>query len=163
MNGNSMKESNLRKSESEVLKQIMGLKKQGKTIVFTNGVFDIIHPGHIELLKKSKSFGDILVVGLNTDKSVKINKGDKRPIFPFEERKKLLLAIEFVNFVIGFNEKTPINLISKIIPDILVKGGDYKPEEVVGREIVEKNGGKLILINLISEYSTSKIIENCLK
>jgi glycerol-3-phosphate cytidylyltransferase len=163
MNGNSMKESNLRKSESEVLKRIMGLKKQGKTIVFTNGVFDIIHPGHIKLLKKSKSFGDILVVGLNTDKSVKINKGDKRPIFPFEERKKLLLAIEFVDFVIGFNEKTPINLISKIIPDILVKGGDYKPEEIVGREIVEKNGGKLILINLISEYSTSKIIENCLK
>ncbi len=157
-----MKELNLKKSDSDILKQIQELKKQGKIIVFTNGVFDIIHPGHIELLKKAKSFGDILIVGLNSDKSVKINKGDKRPIFSFEERKKLLLAIEFTDFVIGFDDKTPINLISTIIPDILVKGGDYNPEDVVGREIVEENGGKLILINLVSEYSTSKIIEKCL-
>ncbi len=155
-------ESNLKISEADIFNKIRELKKAGKTIVFTNGVFDIIHPGHIELLREAKSYGDILIVGLNTDRSVKINKGEKRPIFTFEDRKKLLLAIEYVDFVIGFDEKTPYNLIQKIVPDILVKGGDYKPNEVVGRDIVENNGGKLILIKLLPEYSTSEIIKKCL-
>ena len=133
----------------------------GKKIVFTNGVFDIIHPGHIELLEFAKKNGECLVVGINDDDSVKrLNKGDERPIFTLNERMEVLEAIEIVDYIIPFSQDTPLELINALCRvDVLVKGGDYKPEEVVGREKVEDSGGKLLLFEFKSAYSTSSLIE----
>jgi len=136
------------------------IKNKNKTVVFTNGVFDIIHPGHIELLEFAKNSGDILIVGLNTDNSIKRLKGNSRPIFPLAERMEILSAIEFVDYLIPFSEDTPLKLIKSLYKvDILVKGGDYSPEQVVGREEVEETGGKLLLFQFKSNYSTSSIID----
>jgi rfaE bifunctional protein nucleotidyltransferase chain/domain len=129
-----------------------------KTIVFTNGCFDIIHQGHIEYLIKAKKLGDILVVGLNTDASVKKIKGAGRPIQDQESRAKVLAAMYFVTYVVLFDEDTPYNLIKIVQPDFLVKGGDYKPENIVGYDIVKKNGGKVIAIPLVKGFSTTGII-----
>ncbi len=134
-------------------------KRTSKKIVFTNGVFDIIHPGHIELFQFAKSCGDIVIVGINTDDSIRRLKGDSRPVFPLAERMEILEAIEFIDFVIPFSEDTPLTLIKKLYKiDILIKGGDYKTNEVVGREEVEKSGGKLLIFQFQSNYSTSAII-----
>lgn len=135
-------------------------KRTSKKIVFTNGVFDIIHPGHIELFQFAKSCGDIVIVGINTDDSIRRLKGDTRPIFPLAERMEILEAIEFVDYIIPFSEDTPLELINKLQKiDVLVKGGDYKKNEVVGRKEVESTGGKLLLFQFKSNYSTSAIIE----
>ncbi|MCK5055735.1 MAG: adenylyltransferase/cytidyltransferase family protein [Candidatus Aminicenantes bacterium] len=133
----------------------------GKKIVFTNGVFDILHPGHIELLEFAGKSGDCLIVGINDDDSVKrLNKGEGRPIFPLGERMKVLAAIEFVDYIIPFSQDTPLALINGLSRvDVLVKGGDYKPDEVVGRESVEQAGGKLLLFEFKSGYSTSSLVE----
>jgi len=133
----------------------------GKKIVFTNGVFDIIHPGHIELLEFAKKNGDCLIVGINDDESVKrLNKGEGRPVFPLSERMEVLAAVEFVDYVIPFSQDTPSVLINALCRvDVLVKGGDYKPAEVVGREKVEAAGGQLLLFEIKSAYSTSSLIE----
>lgn len=133
----------------------------GKKIVFTNGVFDIIHPGHIELLEFAGKSGDCLIVGINDDDSVKrLNKGEGRPIYPLDERMKVLAAVEFVDYIIPFSQDTPLALINALCRvDVLVKGGDYKPGEVVGREKVEEAGGKLLLFEFKSAYSTSSLIE----
>ncbi|UCH14298.1 MAG: D-glycero-beta-D-manno-heptose 1-phosphate adenylyltransferase [Bacteroidales bacterium] len=130
-----------------------------KTIVFTNGCFDILHRGHIEYLSKAAKNGDILIVGLNTDRSVKKIKGAGRPYQDEKSRAMLLAALHFVNAVILFNEETPYELIKLIQPDVLVKGGDYKPEEIVGYDIVKAKGGKVITIDYVGGYSTSDIIE----
>ncbi|MCW8802763.1 MAG: D-glycero-beta-D-manno-heptose 1-phosphate adenylyltransferase [Ignavibacteriaceae bacterium] len=135
------------------------LKAEGKKVVFTNGVFDLIHSGHVDYLSKSKKLGDVLIVGLNTDDSVRRIKGDKRPILKQEERAFVLANIKPVDYVIFFNEDTPEKLISEIIPDVLVKGADWAVEKIVGREIVEKNGGKVINIEFVNDQSTSKIID----
>lgn len=129
-------------------------KKKGHKIVFTNGCFDIIHRGHIELLKKAGEYGDILIVAINTDDSVKRLKGDNRPINTCEDRAFVLNAIMFVDAVTSFEEDTPFEILNEIKPDVLVKGGDYKPEEVVGRDIVEK----VVIIPFVKGYSTSNII-----
>ena len=131
------------------------LKKQNKKIVFTNGCFDIIHIGHITLLKKAKSLGDILVVGLNSDESVKKLKGKERPIVPQNERAEILDSIKYVDYVVVFDELTPYKVITEIKPDIIVKGKDYKLKEVVGWGIVPK----IVRINLVKDRSTTGIIE----
>ncbi|MBK9098485.1 MAG: D-glycero-beta-D-manno-heptose 1-phosphate adenylyltransferase [bacterium] len=135
------------------------LKTEGKKVVFTNGVFDLIHAGHVDYLSKAKNLGDILVVGLNSDDSVRRIKGDKRPILKQKERTFVLANLKPVDYVVLFEEDTPEKLISEIIPDILVKGADWSVEKIVGKDIVEKHGGKVMNIEFVNDQSTSKIIE----
>lgn len=145
-------------SSSEILEKVGEWKKQGKSIVFTNGCFDILHRGHIDYLSKAADLGDKLIVGLNTDSSVRLqNKGDSRPIQDEGSRAYIMSALEAVSAVVLFSEETPINLITSISPDVLVKGGDYIKEEVVGFEQVTINGGEVVLIPFVEGYSTSSI------
>jgi len=143
--------------------KLTSLKDIGKKIVFTNGCFDIIHIGHIDYLKKAKALGDILVVGINSDKSVKNIKGKFRPIINEKERMQILEAFYFVDFVTLFQEDTPYNLIKTIKPDILVKGGDWDIKNIVGRDIVENSGGIVTTIPYLKGYSTSNIIKKILE
>jgi len=133
------------------------LREAGKTVVFTNGCFDIIHAGHIDYLWFSRSLGDVLVVGINSDASVKLNKGPTRPIVPQEDRAILLAAFEAIDYVVMFEEKEPLRLIESVLPDILVKGKDWS-HYVSGRDIVERNGGKIVLADLVQGRSTTNII-----
>ena len=142
----------------EVLKQIQWLRKQDKKIVFTNGCFDVIHRGHIELIKFSKAQGDILILGLNSDKSIKILKGPERPINNQHDRATVLAALEDIDFVCIFEEETPIKLIEAIKPDILIKGAHWS-HNVVGQEFVEANGGKIVLMPILEGKSSTSIIE----
>jgi len=132
-------------------------------IVFTNGCFDIIHRGHIEYLAQAASYGDILIIGLNTDNSVSRIKGENRPVQDEYARAITLAALQFVNAVVLFDENTPYDLIQKIQPDILIKGSDYKPENIVGYDIVKAKGGKIVTIDFIDGYSTTSIIEKLKK
>lgn len=150
-------------SLSEVKTIRSKLKAEGKKVVFTNGVFDLIHAGHVDYLSKAKKLGDILFVGLNSDESVKRIKGDKRPILKQEERAFILSKLKPVDFVVLFDEDTPEKLISEIVPDILVKGADWAVEKIVGKDVVEKNGGKVMNIEFVNDQSTSKIIDLILK
>jgi rfaE bifunctional protein nucleotidyltransferase chain/domain len=134
-------------------------REKGKKIVFTNGCFDIIHAGHVDYLEKAKSLGDFLVVGLNSDESVKRLKGPTRPVNPLEQRKKVLQALKPVDLVIVFEEDTPERLIKEIKPDVLVKGGDWKIENIVGADFVMSYGGKVYTIDFVYDTSTTKIIE----
>ena len=134
------------------------LRKAGRKIVFTNGCFDLLHIGHITYLKESRELGDILIVGLNTDSSVRRLKGENRPIISEDERSHVLAALECVDYVVLFDEDTPIELIKAVRPDILVKGADYTVEEVVGHEIVESYGGRVHLMPIVGNMSTSTII-----
>lgn len=134
-------------------------REKGKKIVFTNGCFDIIHAGHVDYLEKAKSLGDFLVVGLNSDDSVKRLKGPTRPVNPLEQRKKVLQALKPVDLVIVFEEDTPERLIKEIKPDVLVKGGDWKIENIVGADFVMSYGGKVCTIDFVYDTSTTKIIE----
>jgi len=134
-----------------------------KKIVFTNGCFDILHLGHIDYLSKAKDLGDILLIGLNTDDSVKRLKGDNRPIKNQQEREILLASLQFVDGVILFDEDTPYKLIQKIKPDILVKGSDYKKEEIVGADIIQNTGGEIITIDFLEGYSTTAILDKIRK
>ena len=141
-----------------LLGRVRELKESDKKIVFTNGCFDLLHVGHINFLNEARGLGDVLVVGLNTDRSVRALKGPNRPILPQEERSHLLAALECVDFVILFDDDTPINIIKEVRPDFLVKGSDYTKEKVVGHDIVESYGGKIILISLVDNVSTTSII-----
>ncbi|MDR1758224.1 MAG: D-glycero-beta-D-manno-heptose 1-phosphate adenylyltransferase [Bacteroidales bacterium] len=132
---------------------------RNQKVVFTNGCFDILHLGHVEYLLKAKSLGDILVVGLNSDVSVKRLKGDNRPIHPEHARAMVLAALLFVDYVIIFEEDTPYNLIRYIAPDVLVKGGDYRAEDVVGADIMKTNGGKVVIIPLTEGFSTTRVLQ----
>lgn len=134
------------------------LKEKGKKIVFTNGCFDIIHKGHIIYLNAAKELGDYLIVGLNSDESVKRIKGNSRPINSEEDRALILENLKAVDAVVIFNEETPINLIEKINPDFLVKGGDWKENDIVGAEFVKANGGKVVTIKYVDNYSTTSLI-----
>lgn len=129
-----------------------------KQIVFTNGCFDILHAGHVDYLQKAAELGDVLIVGLNSDESVRRLKGASRPINNQHDRAKILCSLECVDYVAVFDEDTPLELIKILVPDVLVKGGDYKPEEVIGRKEVEKNGGKLVLLPFIDGKSTTKTL-----
>jgi rfaE bifunctional protein nucleotidyltransferase chain/domain len=135
----------------------------GLKIVFTNGCFDILHLGHIDYLEKARQEGDKLVIGLNTDKSVSRLKGKGRPVLNEKTRGRILAALEFVDAVTYFDQQTPYELIKEIIPDILVKGKDYKVEEIVGYDVVTTNGGKVVTIELVAGYSTTDIIEKIRK
>lgn len=131
---------------------------QDKKIVFTNGCFDILHVGHTRYLQEAAGLGDILIVGVNSDSSVKRLKGEKRPINPESDRAELLCALGYIDYVVIFEEDTPYQLIQRLQPDVLVKGGDYEPEDVVGRDIVEKRGGKLVIIDFVKGRSTTSMI-----
>lgn len=140
-------------------RQLAVWRFQGKKVVFTNGCFDLLHLGHIDYLSKAADLGNILIIGLNSDESTARLKGPHRPITPEESRAMVLASLSFVDAVILFEEDTPYDLISFILPDILVKGGDYRPETVVGADIVEKNGGEVIILPYIQGYSTTRIEE----
>jgi len=139
------------------------LKAEGKKVVFTNGVFDLIHAGHVDYLSKARNLGDVLIVGLNSDESVKRIKGEKRPILKQEERAFILSNLKPVDYVVLFEEDTPAKLISEIIPDILIKGADWSVEKIVGKDVVEKNGGKVMNIEFVNDQSTSRIIDLIVK
>ena len=131
---------------------------QQKKIVFTNGCFDLLHLGHVDYLSKAKDEGNVLVVGVNTDRSVKLlDKGNARPITDEVSRSVLVAALHFVDAVVLFDEETPYRLIEKVQPDVLVKGSDYKPEEIVGYDIVKTKGGKVVTVDLLPGYSTTAI------
>ena len=132
---------------------------KNKKIVFTNGCFDIIHLGHVNYLSQAADLGNILFIGLNSDSSINKIKGHGRPVLDQESRALTLAAFSFVNNIVLFDEETPYKLIKLIRPDILVKGGDYKPEEIVGYDIVKDNGGEVKILDFIKGYSTSDIIE----
>lgn len=142
----------------DIAKLIINYKKNGLSIVFTNGCFDLLHAGHLDLLKKASEFGDKLIVGINSDASVKKLKGSGRPIDSESIRANKLLDKDFVDDVVIFNELTPKNLIAKIIPDVLVKGGDYKKEDIVGYKHVINNGGVVKIVPLVPGFSTTLII-----
>jgi D-beta-D-heptose 7-phosphate kinase / D-beta-D-heptose 1-phosphate adenosyltransferase len=143
------------KSLNQVVKIANRLKKSGKKVVFTNGCFDILHVGHIRLLKRAKSFGDFLIIGLNTDYSVRLGKGKDRPIIPENERAEMLAALEAVDFIVKYSHPTPHEVIKKIMPNILVKGADWKMNTIVGREFAEQTRR----VKLTKGHSTTKIIQ----
>jgi rfaE bifunctional protein nucleotidyltransferase chain/domain len=145
-------------NRDEMIKIRYGLKRLNKKLVFTNGCFDILHSGHVDYLNKAKELGDYLLVGLNSDFSVKKIKGKKRPIINEMERASLLDNLKCVDYVTFFDENTPEQLISSLIPDILVKGADWALDKIVGREIVVANGGEVKTIRFSCDQSTSKII-----
>ena len=162
MKHNEIIKSKLFKLDS-LLQTIRVWKSKGKKIVFTNGCFDLLHLGHIDYLAKAADLGDVLIVGLNTDNSVKALKGKGRPINDEHSRSVMLAALGFIDAVILFDERTPHNLIKYVEPDILVKGSDYKTEEIAGHEIVLAKGGKVITIDLLEGYSTTLIEEKISK
>ena len=145
--------------QKKILDHVTSIRKTNKKIVFTNGCFDLLHKGHRDLIKKSFSFGDILIIGLNSDKSVKRLKGKDRPMQNEVERKNALLDTGYVNKVFIFNDDTPLKLINLIKPDILVKGGDYNPNEIVGYEEVTNSGGKIKIVPITPGFSTTSTIE----
>ena len=139
------------------------LKAQNKKIVFTNGVFDIIHRGHVEYLTEAKSLGDILIVGLNSDSSVKMIKGDKRPIVAEENRAYVLANLKPVDYVVIFTEDTPYNTIKKIMTDILVKGADWAEDKIIGSDIVKQSGGEIKRITFVENNSSTNIIDRIIQ
>lgn len=146
------------KSLNQLVRIRRKLKKEGKTVVFTNGCFDIFHRGHIKCLKKAKSYGDVLMVGINSDSSVRKIKGKKRPILPQNDRAEILASLEMVDYVLIFNEETPHKVITSLVPDVLVKGADYAKDEIVGKDTVESGGGRVVRVKKIPGRSTRSII-----
>jgi rfaE bifunctional protein nucleotidyltransferase chain/domain len=144
--------------ESKLASTIDSLKRDKRSIVFTNGCFDILHQGHITYLSKAADLGDVLILGLNSDHSVSRIKGANRPVQDQDTRAMVLASLFFVGFVVLFEEDTPYELIRKVQPDILVKGGDYKPEEIVGYDLVTDSGGNVLTIPLVEGYSTTSVI-----
>jgi D-beta-D-heptose 7-phosphate kinase/D-beta-D-heptose 1-phosphate adenosyltransferase len=135
------------------------LHAQGKRVVFTNGVFDLLHPGHVRYLQAARNEGDALVVGINSDRSVRANKGPSRPIIPEAERAELLSALACVDAVVVFDEDTPVDIIRRVQPDVLVKGADWAADQIVGRDTVEARGGKVVRIPIEQGWSTTEILE----
>ena len=133
-------------------------KRNGKRVVFTNGCFDLLHPGHIESLETARALGDVLIVGLNSDESVRTLKGPGRPVIPADERAEILASLECVDAVLIFEELTPQRVIAALLPDVLVKGGDWPGDQIVGREEVEAAGGKVVRVDVVEGYSTSEIL-----
>lgn len=144
------------KDLSQIIKK---WRLNGDKIIFTNGCFDLIHLGHLEILARSADLGDKLIVGINSDMSIKKIKGSSRPIIEEDSRAKQLAAIEFIDAVILFNEDTPYNLISILKPDVLTKGGDYKKNDIIGNELINKEQGEVVIIPLTKGYSTTSILE----
>jgi D-glycero-beta-D-manno-heptose 1-phosphate adenylyltransferase len=139
--------------------EVRRLRSEGRTVVFTNGVFDLLHPGHVRYLKQARALGDALIVGLNADDSVRRNKGPDRPINPEAERAEILAALECVHAVVIFHEDTPAEIVRALEPDVLVKGADWPVDRIVGRDTVEARGGKVVRIPLEPGHSTSRLLE----
>ena len=152
----------IRKGE-DLRNHLEDLKLKRKKIVFTNGCFDLLHIGHIRYLEEAKALGDILVVGVNSDSSVRRLKGPQRPITPLEERMEVLSSLECVDYVTSFDESTPLELISFLKPHVLVKGGDWTKETTVGKEVVEGLGGEVVILPFVEGNSTTNIIETILQ
>ena len=150
------------KEREELRRIVEDLKAKRKRIVFTNGCFDLLHIGHIRYLERAKALGDILVVGVNSDDSVQNLKGPQRPILTEEERAEILSGLWCVDYISIFNEPTPLELISSLQPHVLVKGGDWTKETTVGREVMEKSGGEIVIIPFVEGSSTSNLIETIL-
>ena len=143
----------------ELIRERAALRRGGQKLVFTNGCFDLIHPGHVRYLADARSLGDALVVALNSDRSVRLLKGEGRPILNEQERAEVVAALEAVDYVIIFDEETPLRLITELLPDVLVKGGDWSLDEIVGRKEVEAAGGKVLSLPFVVGSSTTDIIE----
>jgi D-glycero-beta-D-manno-heptose 1-phosphate adenylyltransferase len=141
------------------VRQVTQWKQQGKRVVFTNGCFDLLHLGHVDYLEKARNLGDVLVVGLNTDDSVSRFKGPRRPIQDQVSRSRVMAALQAVDMVVFFNEDTPLELISALLPQVLVKGSDYLAENIVGADVVKKAGGEVKTIDFVPGYSTTRIVE----
>jgi D-beta-D-heptose 7-phosphate kinase/D-beta-D-heptose 1-phosphate adenosyltransferase len=162
--GRQHQDTDLKIKQRDALKVLLDDKRQrGKTIVFTNGCFDLLHVGHVKYLQKARQLGDLLVLGLNSDASIRRLKGPKRPLIDQEERAHILAALDCIDYVVIFDEDTPLELISALRPHVLVKGGDYTPEGVVGKEIVESYGGRVELIRFVDGRSTTSIVEKILQ
>jgi D-glycero-beta-D-manno-heptose 1-phosphate adenylyltransferase len=147
------------KDLSSLKKEIEALKAQGERIVFTNGCFDLLHPGHIRYLYAARQMGDYLVVALNTDRSVKIIKGANRPIQSQDERTEILAALSFVDAVVLFDEENPLMVIQQLVPNVLVKGGDWTEDKIIGADVVKQAGGVVKSLPFVTGYSTTALIE----
>jgi len=146
-------------TRDEALALVDRLRAAGRTVVFTNGVFDLLHVGHLRYLQQARELGDALIVGLNSDRSVRANKGESRPVTPEAERAEILQALACVDGVVVFDEETPHDLIAAIQPDVLVKGADWAEDAIVGRDLVEARGGRVVRVPLEAGKSTTAIIE----
>ena len=151
------------KKREDLLRTIKDLKAKGKRIVFTNGCFDLLHVGHIRYLEEAKTLGDILILGVNSDSSVRKLKGPERPILPVEERTEILSGLGCVDYITIFDELDPLALITSVQPNVLVKGWDWTKEQTVGIEVVERSGGEVVIIPFVKGASTSNLIETILK
>jgi rfaE bifunctional protein nucleotidyltransferase chain/domain len=147
------------KSLEEIKAIVVDARTNGKKVAFTNGCFDLLHRGHVHVLRAARACADLLIVGINSDQSVKQIKGPTRPVLPESDRCELLGAMEMVDFVVLFNEPDPHNLISAIRPDVLVKGGDWHTEKIIGSDMVEEAGGRVVVVPYIKGFSTTEIIE----
>lgn len=150
------------KNLDELTKLVAQARQNGKSVVFTNGCFDILHRGHVHVLRQAKAAGDLLIVALNSDRSVQEIKGAHRPVLPETDRIELIGAMEMVDYVIIFDEPDPYKLIAAIKPDVLAKGGDWSAEKIVGADVVEQAGGRIVVIPYLKGFSTSEIIERIL-
>jgi len=143
----------------EAQKKLEEWRRQSKRIVFTNGCFDLLHPGHIEYLQKARTLGDVLIIGLNDDDSIRRLKGSTRPVNCLSDRACMLAALRSVDMVVSFSEDTPLKLIKTLAPDILVKGGDYEPDDIAGAKEVRENGGEVVIMPFMDGHSSSSLIE----
>jgi D-beta-D-heptose 7-phosphate kinase/D-beta-D-heptose 1-phosphate adenosyltransferase len=145
-------------SVAEAANWVTAERAAGRTVVFTNGVFDLVHPGHVTYLAAARAEGDVLIVAVNSDRSVRANKGPSRPILPEQERAELLAALEVVDAVVVFDDETPAAIVAALQPDVLVKGADWAHDAIVGRDTVEARGGRVVRIDVVPGYSTSRIV-----
>jgi rfaE bifunctional protein nucleotidyltransferase chain/domain len=143
----------------QVAKRFRKLREEGRRIVFTNGCFDVLHPGHIHLLREAAKLGDVLVVAVNTDESIRRLKGKDRPIFPLEERMEVLAALDMVDYVFPFSEDTPQRAVEEVVPHCIAKGGDWAPSEIVGGDFVLARGGEVVSLPFLPGYSTTGILK----
>ncbi len=146
-------------SQDELIRLTADEKRRGRRVVFTNGCFDLLHPGHVRCLTEARALGDVLVVAVNSDRSVRGNKGPERPLVPQQDRAEVLAALSSVDYVTIFDEPTPRELISRVLPNVLVKGADWALDEVAGRVEVEASGGRVISIPLAKGYSTTSLVQ----
>ena len=150
--------TNALRTLEELCQQRQIWKKQGKRVIFSNGCFDLLHPGHITYLQDAKALGDILIIGLNDDASIRRLKGESRPINALQDRAMMLAALKPVDAVVAFSEDTPLHLISTLLPDVLVKGGDYTVDNIVGADVVQAAGGHVTTISFLEGYSSTRLI-----
>jgi D-beta-D-heptose 7-phosphate kinase/D-beta-D-heptose 1-phosphate adenosyltransferase len=148
---------------AELRSIVRQLRSKGKKIVFTNGCFDLLQVHHVRCLQEARKYGDVLIVAINTDASVRKIKGPSRPIVPQRERAEMLAALECVDYVVLFGEETPLRILREVLPDVLAKGGDYRKDQIVGREIVEGNGGRVVRLKKWRQRSTTGLIERILR